>query len=155
MLLRMKPFSLDLRTRVLAAVDKNTATQRQVAERFGVSLGFVKKLLAQRKTLGIIGPLYFRVGRKQVISPEKQDRMRAYVKAHPGATLAQIRSACGLTCSIATVDNTLRRMGLTYKKRHFALPNRTGKTLPGDARIGNSGRKTGTPRISSSSTSRA
>ena len=82
----MKTFSLDLRTRILAACDKHDSTRQHVAERFGVSLGFVKKLLGQRKRLGIVDNLYFRVGRKQAVSKEKAAQMREYVRLHPGAT---------------------------------------------------------------------
>lgn len=148
----MKTFSLDLRTRVLAACDKHDSTRQQVAARFGVSLAFVKKLLGQRKRLGIIDNLYFRVGRKQAVSKEKQDKMREHVRNHPGATLAEIASACRLCCTIATVDNTLRRMGLTYKKRRCGPPSRTARTSPPSGKPGESGPRTGIPPASSSST---
>lgn len=148
----MKTFSLDLRTRVLAACDRHDSTRQHVADRFGVSLAFVKKLLGQRKRLGIVDNLYFRVGRKQAVSEEKRERMREHVRLHPGATLAEIASACRLSCTIATVDNTLRRMGLTYKKRRCGLPSRTGRTSPPSGKPGGSGPRTGTRRESSSST---
>ena len=153
--MKRNTFSLDLRSRILDACDHHDGTQRQIAERFNVSFAFVKKLLGQRKRLGIIDNLYFRVGRKRRLSEEQQERMRAHIKAHPGATLAEIASACRLDCTIATVDNTLRRMGLTYKKRHSGLPNRTGKMLPPDVGSGKSGRRNGTRRSLSSSTNPA
>ena len=153
--MKSNTISLDLRIRILDACDRHDGTQRQIAERFKVSFAFVKKLLRQRKHLGIIDNLYFRVGRKRLLSEEQQERMRTYIKAHPGATLAEIAAACHLDCTIATVDNTLRRMGLTYKKRHFGLPNRTGKMLPPDVGSGKSGRRNGTRRNSSSSTNPA
>ena len=153
--MKSNTISLDLRIRILDACDRHDGTQRQIAERFQVSFAFVKKLLGQRKQLGIIDNLYFRVGRKRLLSEEQQERMRTYIKAHPGATLAEIAAACHLDCTIATVDNTLRRMGLTYKKRHFGLPNKTGKMLPPGAGSGKSGRGNGTHRNSYSSTNPA
>ena len=153
--MKRNTISLDLRIRILDACDRHEGTQRQIAERFKVSFAFVKKLLGQRKHLGIIDNLYFRVGRKRLLSEKQQERMRAYIKAHPGATLAGIAAACHLNCTIATVDNTLRRMGLTYKKRLCALPNRTGKMSPPGAGIGKSGLGNGTRRNSSSSTNPA
>ena len=153
--MKRNTISLDLRIRILDACDRHEGTQRQIAERFKVSFAFVKKLLGQRKHLGIIDNLYFRVGRKRLLSEKQQVRMRAYIKAHPGATLAGIAVACHLNCTIATVDNTLRRMGLTYKKRHCELPNRTGKMSPPGAGIGKSGLGNGTRRNSSSSTNPA
>ena len=141
--------------RILDACDQHDGSQRQIAERFKVSFAFIKKLLGQRKRIGIIDDLYFRVGRKRVLSGQQQERMRAYIKAHPGATLAEITAACHLDCTIATVPNILRRMGLMYKKRHCGLANRTGKMSPTSAGIGKSGLGNGTRRGSSSSTNLA
>ena len=124
----MKTISLDLRLRILDACDRHDQSQREIAKRFCVSFGFVKKLLGQRRHLGILDNLYCRVGRKRSISPEKQEEMRRFVQVHPGATLEEIARACHLQCCIATVNNTLRRMGLTYKKRRSGLPSRTART---------------------------
>ena len=151
----MKPFSLDLRTRIIAACDKHDCTRQRVADRFGVSLAFVKKLLGQRKRIGTIANLYFRAGRKRAISEDKQQEMREHVHAHPDATLAEIAGACRLSCTIVTVHNTLRRMGLTYKKRRCGPPSRIARTSPPNAKPGRSDRATGTRRGSSSSTKAA
>lgn len=43
-----KPISLDLRERIIAAYAAQEGTREEVAKRFKVSLGMVKKLLAQR-----------------------------------------------------------------------------------------------------------
>lgn len=153
--MKRNSISLDLRIRILDACDRHDGTQRQIAERFKVSFAFVKKLLGQRKRLGVIDNLYFRVGRKRLLSEKQHERMHAYVKAHPAATLAEIAAACHLDCTIATVDNTLRRMGLPYQKRHCGLPNRTGTVLPPSAGSGKSGLGNGTRRSSSSSSNPA
>ena len=137
--MKSNTISLDLRIRILDACDRHDGTQRQIAERFKVSFAFVKKLLGQRKQLGIIDNLYFRVGRKRLLSEEQQERMRAYIKVHPGATLTEIAAACHLDCTIATVDNTLRRMGLTYKKDTSGFRTRSGRCrrrAPGVERTG-------------------
>ena len=120
----MKAISMDLRQRIVDAYDQGDTTRQKVAERFGVSLAFVKKLLSRRKRFGTIAPFLDRVGRKRAISPESQHALRKHLARHPGATLAELRDALGLACSLVTVFNTLRRMKLTYKKT--ASGNRTG-----------------------------
>lgn len=107
---------MDLRTRILAAYDQGKTTRQAVAVRFGVSLAFVKKLLSRRKRFGTIAPFLDRVGRRRAVSPEQEEALRKHIAAHPGATLAELRDAFGLSCSLVTVFNTLRRMRLTYKK---------------------------------------
>lgn len=44
----MKPYSMDLRERVVAACDARVGTQEQIAERFGVSDRWIRKLLQRR-----------------------------------------------------------------------------------------------------------
>ena len=56
-----KTLSLDIRQRILDCYDEGKWTRADVAERFRVSLGMVKKLIQQRKNTGEIGNLYHRV----------------------------------------------------------------------------------------------
>ena len=137
MVSHMKAISMDLRQRIVAAYDQGDTTRQKVAERFGVSLAFVKKLLSRRKRFGTIAPFLDRVGRKRAISPEGQQALRKHLSHHPGATLSELRDAVGLACSLVTVFNTLRRMKLTYKKN--ASGRRTGPS-------GNSGPEEGLAR---------
>ena len=115
---------MDLRIRIVAARDKGGATRQQIADRFGVSLAFVKKILFRRKHFGTIAPFHGKAGRKPVLSPQQQAAMRAHIARNPGATLSEIREALGVSCSLPTIFNTLRRMKLTYKKN--ASRRRTG-----------------------------
>jgi len=43
----MQPYSLDLRQRVVRAYEQADASISEIAEQFGVSSGFVKKMLRQ------------------------------------------------------------------------------------------------------------
>ena len=52
----MTTLSIDLRERILAAYDAGEGTREEIATRFRVSLGMVKKLLQQRRTTGDIAP---------------------------------------------------------------------------------------------------
>jgi transposase len=52
----MKTYSMDLRERVVAAYDRKTGTQEEVARRFDVSLSWLKKLLRFRRDRGSLAP---------------------------------------------------------------------------------------------------
>jgi transposase len=52
----MKTISLDLRERILDSYDHQEGTRLQIARRYRVSEGMVKKLLQQRRKTGDIGP---------------------------------------------------------------------------------------------------
>jgi hypothetical protein len=52
----MKAYSLDLRTRVLAAVDRGQLTQGQIADQFQVSDRWIRQLLRRRAQTGSSAP---------------------------------------------------------------------------------------------------
>jgi transposase len=151
----MTTISNDLRTRIIAAVDKGDETHQQTASRFDVSLGCVKKLIGQRNRLGTIENLHHRAGRKRAISPEQEAALRDHIDRNPGATLDELRSALALACSLVTIFNTLRRMRMTYKKKRSAPPSRTPRESRPSGRNGPKSAKRGTSGTSPSSTSRA
>ena len=120
-----KQISLDLRERIVAACDAQEGTREEVAKRFKVSLGMVKKLLAQRARTGDLGARYRYCGRKAKLMPERGGEMKQLVAKEPDLTLAEIKERLGLGCTVAAIHWVLAKMGLTYKKRRSMRPNRT------------------------------
>lgn len=115
----VRPYSIDLRERVLAAVEVGEPV-RAVAARFGVSPSFVSKLHTRyRQTRSVI--------------PDRQggDRRTGRIEAHadwllhrvkevPDVTLVELCQGLhrrGLKAAPSTVWRFLHRRGLTYKKR--------------------------------------
>jgi transposase len=126
-----KTLSLDLRERIVAAYDAGDATREMVAARFRVSLGMVKKLLQQRRRLGDLRPQHHRAGRKPRILAAHRAQLRRHLAAKPDLTLAELRAATGLDCTLPAIHYVLADMGLTFKKRRSGRPSRTGPTSPG------------------------
>jgi transposase len=124
----MATLSLDLRQRILAAYDNKEGTREQTAVRFKVSLGMVKKLLQQRRRTGCIRSRHKLAGRKPTIVAEHRMSMRRHLKAKPDMTLAELRDAVGLSCTLPALHYVLVDMRLTYKKRRSGQPNKTVKT---------------------------
>ena len=150
-----RTISLDLRERILAAYDAEEGTREDIARRFRVSLGMVKKLLAQRKRTGSIAPRHHLAGRKPRIVAAHQRQMRAELGRKPDLTLKELRRALGLECSLQAIHVVLGKMGLTYKKRRSGPPSRTARTSRGRGGAGAVGRADSTRHGSSSSTNRA
>ena len=150
----MKTLSMDLRERILDSYDGGEGTREDVAVRFRVSLGMVKKLLAQRRRTGEIGPRHHRSGRKPKLLAAHHRQMRALLAAKPDLTLGELRVQAGLECTLPAIHYALAAMGLTYKKRHSQPASRSGPTSRGHAADGGGGRQGSTPRGSSSSTNR-
>jgi transposase len=124
----MKTLSVDLRERILASYDAHEGTREETANRYRVSLGMVKKLLQQRRKTGDIRPRHHYSGRKPKILDPHRRRMRDLLSRQPDMTLAELRQATALSCSLPAIHYALVAMNLTYKKRHFVPVSRTGRT---------------------------
>jgi transposase len=142
----MRTLSVDLRERILSSYDNDEGTRAEIAHRFRVSLGMVKKLLQQRRHTGDIAPRHHFAGRKPMVVAAHQSQMRALLAKKNDLTLKELREATGLRCSLQAIHVVLARMGLTYKKRHSAPASRIGPTWPGRARPGGGGRVASTRR---------
>lgn len=134
----MKVLSMDLRQRIVSACDRGDQTQQQIADRFEVSLGMVKKLLKQRRKTGDIAPRYHLCKGKAKLLAEHEQLLKQHLSKKPDSTLAELREAIGLSCTLPTIHNALKRMGLSYKKRRFELASRSAKTLRKPASAGES-----------------
>jgi transposase len=150
----MATISMDLRQRILKAYDRGDVTREQVATRFDVSLGMVKKLIQQRRTCGNIAPRYDRCGRKPIILDNHRREMRILLKKRPDLTLEEIREQIGLTCTIQAIHYVLDDMGMTYKKRLSALQSNLARMSPEHGVFGAKSKKDLSLRDSSSSTNR-
>ncbi len=137
----MRTLSLDLRERILLAYDNQEGTREEMAHRFRVSLGMVKKLLQQRRRTGDIAPRHHLAGRKPMILAVHQSQMRALLSKKNDLTLKELRDATGLPCSLQAVHVVLAKMGLTYKKRHSAPANRSAPIWRGRAKPGGDARR--------------
>jgi transposase len=131
-----KALSVDLRQRILKACDAGECTQGEIAARFEVSRSVITKLLRRRRCTGQITPGYDRSGRRPLITPAHERRLRQLVHEKNDHTLEELRDALGLDCTIQAIHYALRRMGLSYKKRRSGPANKTGRTSSGRAGSG-------------------
>jgi len=122
----MKPYSMDLRDRVLAACDAGTGT-RAVARRFAVSESWVRRLKQRRREAGETAPRPPRNRRAPKLAPHL-GRLRELVAAEPDLTLAELRARLGVAVSLGTLWAAVAGLGLTVKKKSAGRPSRTGRT---------------------------
>jgi len=124
----MRTLSLDLRERILTSYERNEGTRLDIAARYRVSLGMVKKLLQQRRHTWDIRPRHYRSGRKPKILAGHEQQLRALLRRQPDLTLKELRQAVGLSCTLPAIHYALQRLGLTYKKRHSVPASRSAPT---------------------------
>ena len=127
----MRPYSTDLRLRVLAAVDRG-GRREDVAATFGVSVPTIDRYLRRRRETGDVRP-------KAITGPpaRKGDALRGWLPErlgrHDDATLAEhceaFATEAGVRVSAATMSRAVARLGWTRKKdpeRQRAGPGRAG-----------------------------
>src|SRR5262245_16457591 len=140
----MRTLSLDLRQRILDRYDKAEGTRAEIAQRFRVSLGMVKKLLQQRRRTGDIAPRHHLAGRKPLIVATHRSQIRSLLIKKNDLTLNELRAALGLRCSVQAIHVVLGKMGLTYKKRRSGPASKTARTSRERAGAGAAARRAGT-----------
>jgi transposase len=109
--------SNDLRERIVAAVDHNEGSRREIARRFRVSVSFITRLLKLRRETGSIDPRPHGGGQTPALDRIALERLRRLVKEQPDATLQQLRERLGIDGSIMIVWRALRKLDITRKKK--------------------------------------
>jgi transposase len=123
----MKPYSTDLRQRVLDAVDHGTPRQ-QMVELLEVSLSTIKRYLRQRRETGQLAAKPI-PGRPPKKGATLDANLPAQLAAHDDATLEQHcqwwEASHGVQVSTASMSRAIARLGWTRKKNRWVPPSAT------------------------------
>lgn len=150
----MKAYSQDLRERVVRACDARRGTRQQIADLFGVSTAWIRRLLQRRRTTGSFAAKPHAGGAVKM-TPDRRDRLAVLVTEQPDATLAELHDRLAAPVHLSTIARTLLRLALTVKKKSAAPPNRTARTCGASGPPFGAGPPALTRSASSSSTRRA
>jgi transposase len=143
----MKPYSTDLRMRVVQAYENHEGAMRQLATTFRVSVSFVRRLLNHYRETGSVAPKSHGGGAPAKVDLSGREVVQALVQATPDATLRdlcqQFEAQHQLPISVATMSRVLARLQLTRKKnvsRHGTRACRgaeaAGRLPRGNSRVG-------------------
>lgn len=121
-------YSMDYRIAVARAYDECDSSI-EVAEQFGCSESWVRRLIRQRRERGTLEPLSSaRHDDQRTYDDADEQKIRELIKARPDATLAEVAKAIEKPAHPATVSRTLRRLNLPRKKGPRTPPSRTVPT---------------------------
>jgi transposase len=119
----MKPYSKDLRLKVLEAVDRGMP-RTKVAEVFGVSMPTIKRWLKRWRETGEVDPKP-NPGPPARKGAALEKALPSQVRANPDFTLEEHRQlfeeSYGISVSTASISRAFDRLGLPLKKRHSLL----------------------------------
>jgi transposase len=122
----MKPYSLDLRERVLKDCDAGMTTAA-VARKYSVSPAWVRRLKQRRRQTGQVAPTPQRHGPRPAWEA-LADRIRVAVRQAPDLTLAEYLDRFALPISKSALARGLAALGLSRKKSRAGPASRAART---------------------------
>lgn len=118
----MKAFPIELRQRVMDDYEdnknrekKHRLTIEKLAEKWKVSVDWVKKIRKQFKNTGSLAPITPKTGPKPKLEPHRE-LLNKIVTETPDATLEEIQKLLPINVSLPTIANELIKLKLIYKK---------------------------------------
>ena len=116
----MAAYSLDLRERIIDAVERKDKSKREIAKLFGIHESFIHQLLRQKRQRGDIAPLPQGGGASALLTADHLLTLADLVADAPDATLDERRDGMKkksrVAVSISTICRRLQALGLSRKK---------------------------------------
>src|SRR3712207_670679 len=116
----MKAYPLELRQRIVEAVDQQLGTIEEVASIFQVHSSYIYKLLRQCRERDDLAPLPHGGGARAKLEAADRRVVAELVAAQPDATLAElcqgIEKKTRVRISLSTIWRWLAELALTRKK---------------------------------------
>ena len=131
-----RPYSEDLRTRIVAAVEGGVS-RNAAARQFAVSVSCVVKLMQHFRRTGTVRPAPR--GKKPYALAGHEALVGELVAARPDLTLDELHAKLadrGIQVGRSSVNRFLYACGLTLKKSRFMPPSSTGRMSRPRARHG-------------------
>jgi transposase len=126
----MKPYSCDLRQKVINAYNNQEGSQRQLAIRFSVSLSFVQSLLRRYRSSGTVEPKPHGGGQISKLNNEHLALVELLVESNNDATLVELcvseayrryrlEQQTQVKISRSSMGRITQKLNLTRKKKHY------------------------------------
>jgi transposase len=139
MLAMPRPYSLDLRIRILAAIENEKYTNVEIAEMFGVHESYIYRLLRHHRKQGNLYPLPRGGGAVAKLKQEHLPILKSLVEEFPDAILEELRELLAkrarIKVSIWTIHRALHKLGLTRKKSPNLRQKPMLKSEPSSSKI--------------------
>jgi len=124
-----RAYSDDLRRRILQAYGQEEGSEARLAQRFRVSVSYVKKIRRQLRQTGKMERVAHHPGRKPKFSEPVREQLRRWLEQQPDLTLAelqeQLHQQMRLSVSLPSLWTVLRKMGMRLKKSHSTRTSAT------------------------------
>lgn len=123
-------YSDDLRRKFLEAYQRGEGSLAVLSGRFGVSLGWARKIWGSLKQTGQMErPPGGKRGPVRKLTPERERELLEWIKQQPDLTLVELQTRLmqqrQVSISVSRLWTVIQEMGLRLKKSHSTPPSRT------------------------------
>ena len=122
-----KPYSIDLREKIVEAYENKEGSMRKLAKRFKVSKNFVEELLKRFKQTGQVAPKPHGGGHPPSVKAKGETFLKELIENQPDLILDEILDEYNEyfePVSRSTIDRTLTKLKLTRKKKSLFDPRK-------------------------------
>ena len=120
-------YPMEFRLLVAAAYDE-CGSSIEVAEEYGCSESWVRRLIQRRGESGSLEPVTPKRPDNRKLDDDDLEQLRGLIAAKPDMTLAELAEALGNKASVPTVWRATQALDLPLKKRLSTPPSRTART---------------------------
>lgn len=111
-----KPTDNKTRKNILDAKQRGE-TRKTIAMWLNISISTVDKVWKRFKDTGSIEPIPYK-GRKSKITSDQEDNIKATIAEIPDITLDELIEKLSLPLNRSGLSKKIRKMGISFKKRH-------------------------------------
>jgi|SRR5690606_32593707 len=120
-------YSKEFRVAV-ARAHEECGSSREVAELFGCSESWVRRLVQRQRETGSLDPKPLHRPRNNRLDEQDLEKLRALIQQTPDMTLAELAAALGYKASVPTIWRATQRMNLPLKKSPCTPRSRIART---------------------------
>jgi transposase len=135
----MRAYSIDLREKIIKLSEEGKISQRKLAKQFDVALSFIEKLIKQYRETGNFEPKKRTVQTPTKLNHEQLEVLEKLAEQNNDATLEELsqmlHEQTGVLISRVTVDRMLKKLNITFKKKHYIQPKKRAKECSNSALI--------------------
>lgn len=128
-------YAMEFRRAVARAYDE-CGSSLEVAEQFGCSESWVRRLIQRRRETGSLAPRPLKRPNNNRLDEDDLEQLQELIRRTPDMTLAELAEALGQKASVPTVWRATQALQLPLKKSPSTPPSKIARTSRSPASAG-------------------
>ena len=124
------PVSKEIRKNIVYH-KKNGEKEEEIAKWLVINKSTVTKIWRLYREENTIENKVYKRGRKPAFCGKKMEQIAAKIKEQPDITLEELVERFGLNISISGLSRKLKKLDLTFKKRHYSQKSNSARLSNG------------------------